>query len=176
MKTCILVANEDEAKHILPILTENKNAQIIVIGEGRSNVLRNISEKLKDGTICPEDNIINIGYVGANGYKKSDVVHVKNVKHLFPSKTIYEPVLTLKTINTSYPIVHCYTADNFVNKEDIDIKDSCIIDMELYYIALMFPNVISFKIVSDELNYEDYKEANFEDAWEKARKIIKDIL
>ena len=54
MKTCILVANEDEAKHILPILTENKNAQIIVIGEGRSNVLRNISEKLKDGVISSD--------------------------------------------------------------------------------------------------------------------------
>ena len=45
--------------------------------------------------------------------------------------------------------------------------------MELYYIALMFPNVLSIKVVSDELNYNDYKQADFKKSWETVNTILK---
>lgn len=172
MKTCIIVANADEANHIRPIVQNNRNVQMIIIGEGRSHVISTLANRLKDRTFEAGDQIINVGYVGANGYKKGSILRVASVRHLLPSKTISEPTINLKVTNFDNELANCYTADNFINKNDIDIKDSCIIDMELYYIALMFPEVISLKIVSDELNFDDYKEANFEDSWTKIREIL----
>ena len=176
MKTCILVANADEANHIRPILQETQNVRIIIVGEGRSHVIASLSNGLKEGIFEVGDQIINVGYVGANGYKKGNILTVGSVRHLLPSKTISEPVINLKNINFDRELANCYTADNFVNKGDIDIKNTCIVDMELYYIALMFPEVISIKIVSDELNFNDYQAADFEDSWQKVRETIKKII
>ena len=176
MKTCILVANVDEANHIRPIIKEKQNVQIVITGEGRSHVISSLADRLKDGTFEFSDKIINVGYVGANGYKKGDVLMIGNVQHLLPSKTISEPGINLKVTNFNNELANCYTADNFINKGDVDIQDSRVLDMELYYIALMFPGVISIKIVSDELNFDDYKEASFEESWIKVRQIIKEII
>ena len=171
MKTCILIANEEEASY-LQTLALKKNIQIIITGEGRTPTISTLAKKLKDNSIQPDDTLINIGYVGANGYKKEDIVQIQNVAPLFPSKTINEPALQLRTISSHYQTADCYTADNFVHKEDINSNLKCVIDMELYYIALMFPNVFSIKVVSDELNYNDYKQADFKKSWETVNTIL----
>lgn len=171
MKTCILVANEDEARHIQEITQATTNTQIVIVGEGRSQVLATLSRYLKDGTIAPDDRVINVGYVGANGYHKGDVVRVKSVRHLYPSTTIREPTLTLPYTSDAL-VAECYTADNFVNKDGFDMTLRGVIDMELYYMALMFPEVRSVKIVSDELDYHDYKAADLEQSWQVALRLI----
>ncbi len=176
MKTFILVANKDEANHLNQIAQENQNVQILIVGEGRSHVISDLANNLKNGTFTSNDRIINVGYVGANGLKKGSVVTIEKVQHLFPSKTINESEIVLSKPNCDTECIKCYTADNFVNKDDVDIKDACVIDMELYYIALIFPEVVSIKIVSDELNYNDYKVANFNESWEKVRNIIKKMI
>lgn len=176
MKTFILVANKDEADHLNQIVQENQNVRILIVGEGRSHVISTLSNNLKMGTFGSDDRIINVGYVGANGLKKGSVVTIEKVQHLFPSKTINEPEIILSKPNYDIESVKCYTADNFVNKDDVDIKNICVIDMELYYISLMFPEVISIKIVSDELNYNDYKVANFNESWEKVRHVIEKTI
>lgn len=167
-KNFILVANEDEANQIGSF----KNSQVIIIGEGRSKVISTLSKLLKKGNFKSGDKIINVGYVGGNGYKKGEVVKIGKVRHLFSSKTINEPILNLQTINPDDKIANCCTADNFVNKNDIDINSPCVVDMELYYIALMLPETMSIKIVSDELNYSEYTNANFKESWQKVRNLI----
>ena len=49
----------------------------------------------------------------------------------------------------------CYTSTDFVIKTNK--KEKCVFDMELLFIRLMFPNVKSIKVVSDNLKYKDYK-------------------
>ena len=65
------------------------------------------------------------------------------------------------------------------------MPDKFVCDMELYYISLFFPEVISYKIVSDELNLDDYKNVSlkyfekkqlFDNAWEKVRNELKEII
>lgn len=171
-KNFILVANEDEARQVGLF----KNTQVIIIGEGRSKVISTLSNLLKEGILKSGDKIINIGYVGGNGYKKGEVVQIGKVRHLFPSKTISEPSFILQTINSDNKIANCCTADNFVNKDDIDINSPCVIDMELYYIALMLPQTISIKVISDELNYSEYANSNFKESWGKVRDIIGSVI
>lgn len=172
MKTYILVANADEAHHLESFVQKNPHIQLMITGEGRSRVIATLAQCLKEGKITPDDRLINVGYVGAQGYKKGQVVIVKTVGHLFPSTTINEPRLCLE----KGAAVDCYTADNFVNKDTFSMNAKGVIDMELYYIALMFPKVISIKIVSDELDYNDYKQANFEKAWAQVQKKIESIV
>lgn len=175
MKTVVLVANKDEAKHLINI--ENNVCKIIITGEGRSNVIKTLAEKIKDGTIEITDRVINVGYVGGYGFKKGDIVYINKVQHFIPSTYVKEEPINFNLLTIFSP-TECFTADNFVdvNYVNPNMPKKFVCDMELYYIALMFPNVISYKIVSDELNYNDYKEASFDKSWKIVNKYIKENL
>lgn len=185
-KTIILVANEDEANHLKDLVfnhTPEHEVCILITGEGRTNVIRTLSQKILDGFITSNDKIINVGYVGAKGIKTGEIVKIGSVQHFIPSHTIKETTIYLdgKYSNDSYLNkynVSCYTGDNFVEYDDIGpwFPDEFVCDMELYYIALMFPEVISFKIVSDTLDYDEYKKADFEESWMKVVKTLKEML
>lgn len=180
MKTIILVANKDEASHIRDL--ESDTCNIIITGEGRTNVITTIARALKDGKITDNDTIINIGYAGAYGYEKGDIVYVDRVEPFTPSKTIIEPPMTLNNdvekMKSIFISGQCLTADNFVEIDDInpDLPKQFVCDMELYWISLMLNNVIPLKIVSDNLKYAEYTEANFERSWEKIRNVLKELL
>lgn len=175
MKTIILIANDDEAKHLKNL--ECNICKIIITGEGRSNVIKSLAEKIKDGTIEITDRIINVGYVGGCGFNKGDIVYVNEVQHFIPSVTIKELPIQFNYLTRFIP-AKCFTADNFVDSESVGpwMPEKYVCDMELYYIALMFPNVISYKIVSDELNYAQYTEASFKESWIKVEEYIKENL
>ena len=180
MKTVIIVANEEEAKNLSELVfnhTPDKEVMILITGEGRTNVIKMLSEKLKNGTIKPNDRIINVGYVGAYGFKKGDIVCIHKVQHFNPSNYVKERPLELN-VNSKYSLTECFTSDNFVDTDYVNpnMPDKFVCDMELYYIALMFPDVISYKIVSDELNYEDYKKASFNESWINLKEYIKENL
>ena len=173
MKTIILVANDDEAKRLSDIFEDN--VEILITGEGRSNVIKSLSDKIKQGYIENDDRIINIGYVGSKGLKKGSVLKINSVEPYIKSETIEETKIDITISENDLESVSCYTADDFVESSDssvIHLPSKCVIDMELYYIALMFPNVISYKIVSDTLNYNDYKKANFEESWNNIKTIL----
>ena len=173
MKTVILVANDDEAEQLSDIFEDN--VEILITGEGRSNVIKSLSDKIKQGYIENNDKIINIGYVGSKGLKKGSVLKINSVEPYMPSETIEESKIDMTISENDLESVSCYTADDFVESSDsnvINLPSKCVIDMELYYIALMFPNVISYKIVSDTLNYNDYKTANFEESWNNIKTIL----
>lgn len=173
MKTVILVANDDEAKQLSDIFEDN--VEILITGEGRSNVIKSLSDKIKQGYIENNDKIINIGYVGSKGLKKGSVLKINSVEPYMPSETIEESKIDMTISENDLESVSCYTADDFVESSDshiIHLPSKCVIDMELYYIALMFPNVVSYKIVSDTLNYDDYKKANFEESWNNIKTIL----
>ena len=179
MKTCLLVANEDEAKHLSELVnqTPGHEVMIMITGEGRSNLIKSVTEALRNDIIKNDDKIINVGYVGAKGFEKGSIVTIGCVEHFTPSKTIKENCIALNCCD-EFQIAGCFTADNFVDEEDIDpwIPDKFVCDMELYYLALMFPSIMSIKIVSDELNFDEYKEANFEKSWEIVRNKLKEIV
>ena len=172
MKTIILVANEDEAKHLSDL-----NCNIIITGEGRSNVIETIAEVLKNDVIEMGDRVINVGYVGAKGFDKGNIVQVGKVEHMIPSKTIKEKCIAIGC-PFNFQTVECYTSDDFVDADDVNpwMPEKFVCDMELYYLALMFPSIESIKIVSDTLDYDEYKQADFKESWEAVKKELKNII
>ena len=177
MKTFILMANNDEAKHLQDLEIENNNVGIIITGEGRSNVIKEITRCIRYGIIGKDDRVINIGYVGSKGYDKGSIVTVGCVEHLIPSKTIKESCIALNCVE-GLEVAGCFTADNFVGQDDINpwMPEKFVCDMELYYLALMFPGIMSIKIVSDSLDYDEYTNANFEESWATVRNKLKEIV
>lgn len=186
MKTVILVANDNEASYLKDLVfnhTSNKPVCILITGEGRSNVIKTLAKRIKDGTIESSDRVINVGYVGGYGFKSGDTIKIGSVEHFIPSETIKEKSIYLdgkytKDSKINYFNEYCYTADNFVDADSVGpwMPDKFVCDMELYYIALMFPNVISYKIVSDTLDYDEYKQADFKESWEIVKKEIKGVI
>ena len=151
MKTIILVANQDEANHLSDLVfnhTQDHEVSILITGEGRTNVIRTVSEKLRDGYIECDDRFINVGFVGAKGIDKGTVIKVGVVEHFIPSHTIKENCIGLNVSKSDLECYGCFTADNFIDKDDVnpDMPNKFVCDMELYYLALMLPEIYSFKI------------------------------
>ena len=115
------------------------------------------------------DRIINIGYAGSTYYKPGEIKTVSQVQKLHPSVTVKDPVINLKPIN-SLEAVTCYTADSFYENEEK--KEVPLVDMELYYISLIYPQVQSIKIVSDNAHYQSYKTFNSQNAWAEVNDIL----
>lgn len=140
----IVVATDKEYEIALKRFEDN---MIIKTGVGAINVIR----KLKD--IPKNIPIINFGYVGSNIIPIGTEVKVGTSK-------LYHP--NVKYEETSFKLcedesIICYTSNDFVLKTNI--KKPVVFDMELAYIlALGFTNVISIKIVSDNLSLKEYEE------------------
>ena len=146
----IICAEIEEAKNI-----KCDNATILVTGAGVSNILK--CPKL---TYDPNDIIINVGYAGSNIYTRGTVASVKSVKKLTQS-IVNEPILPLEPLFLNG--VECHTADDFIKYAD---KELPLVDMELYYLRILYPQIQSLKIVSDNFNYREYKKASFAESWE----------
>ena len=163
----ILVAMEKEAQYI-----DCPNAKVIVTGIGLNNVVKTLSRALIHGKISKNDSIINVGYAGSSCFSVGDIVAVNCVRRLSPSTTVEEDTypLTLK-LDSVNKIAPCYTADDFFEGDNV----IPLVDMELYYIRAFFNNLISFKIVSDNLNAKVYEEFNPEEAWKKMNIILNEL-
>ena len=129
---------------------------IIVTGVGAINVIKTLHDLPRNAQI------INIGYAGSANYEIGSVVCVREAKLNHPCVAYPEPQLLLKPVplewlkETSKCLESvCYSNTDFVLQSDY--KD-CVFDMELAYIAAMgFENLISLKIVSDNLSLHDYR-------------------
>lgn len=123
---------------------------VVITGEGGYNAI-NALKHLDRGT-----KILNIGYCGSNHFKRGQVVKIDLV-HTCHDRASFSDgcflVLDVKC-NAECKSVTCYTSSDFVTSTTIE--EPCVFDMELAYICAYFDNVASLKVVSDNLNKEEF--------------------
>ena len=112
--------------------------------------------------------LFNIGYVGSNEFPIGTVVIVGSVSKEIASHTVKDPIIKLDKKSG----VKCYSSINFVEST----KHTGVFDMELYTLATFFPKIKSVKIVSDNLNYHEYKQVNIKKAWKEANSVLFDMI
>ncbi|MBR2286461.1 MAG: hypothetical protein IJ866_03315 [Alphaproteobacteria bacterium] len=164
----ILVADKQEADNIKIPPELEQTTEIIVLGIGCPATLRTLAKLFLNKKFNHGDRFFNIGYVGSNEYPIGTVVNVgvaaaeQNSKH-FPC-----PEYTLDTTSN----VKCYSSFDFVESSE----HTGIFDMELYTLASLFPTIKSVKIVSDNLNFHDWKSVDISDAWKIANSMLFKII
>ena len=153
--TCIIVATNQEKEMVDKFLGESQSRErgrvVIQTGAGISNALDSLLP-------LPHDTpVLNIGFAGSNQLGKSGIFTVKEVRHYHPNVNFDrpEPVLLL-TPAPGLEGAICYTSQDFVH--DTKITEPVLFDMELAIIARLYQGqpVTSIKIVSDNLDLEEY--------------------
>ncbi len=136
----VVVATQEEYR----LAAKRFPCRIIKTGVGYGNVYRALEK------VNREEPIINIGFAGSNVLPVGKVCSVGRVRNYHPGVIFDEPEYKLCG---KYP---CYTACDFVT--ETEITEPCLFDMELYAILSMrFKNVVGIKIVSDNLNQNQYE-------------------
>lgn len=122
----------------------------LVTGIGALNVIRNLAPIDRDTPI------LNVGYAGSNSIPVGTRVRIGRVSSYHPNVEFDEPAYQLDGD------VPCYTSSDFVTHTDID--EPCVFDMELAYILAMgFTDVVSEKVISDNLSVREYEKKIEED-------------
>ena len=161
----ILVADKQEAYNIKIPNSLKDSVKIITFGGwGDTAVIKKLSKMMLNHEFNKNDKFFNIGYVGSNEFPIGSTVVVGSVAKEIPSHTVKEPSVKLDQESK----VKCYSSLNFVEST----KHTGVFDMELYTLATFFPKIKSVKIVSDNLNYHEYKQVAITKAWREANKIL----
>ena len=135
----IVVATEDE----LALVGDYPRDQCIVTGVGALNVIRALMD------VDRNEPILNVGYAGSNSLPVGSKVCVGSCQLYHPNADFESPVYDL------WGDIPCFTSSDFVINTNIEIP--CVFDMELAYILAMgFNFVLSNKVVSDNLDYNEY--------------------
>jgi len=165
----ILVADTQESDNI-KIPKELKDSVKIITfdGWGDTAVIKKLSKMMLNHEFNKNDRFFNIGYVGSNEFPIGKVVVIGTVAKEIPSHTVKETSVKLDKESK----VKCYSSLNFVERT----KHTGVFDMELYTLATFFPKIKSVKIVSDNLNYHEYKKVAITKAWREANKTLFDII
>lgn len=170
MTSIFLVATDEEY-----ILARKYFSDQIVIrtGVGNLNVIQTLSTLMSCFSI-QNAYVVNIGYAGSNNIKKGTVVRVRNsCNYNWPVNVEYD--CNLNEVALSTQGVDCYTSNEFVTETEIEVP--AVFDMELNTItAFPFWRISAYKIVSDNLNYNEYEEFNKEESWKELRKRISEEL
>lgn len=180
-----VVAEMQEAKHLIEhykmerdIVTSvnlwcsstHQGIRMVVTGAGVNNVIQSLAAAtyLRELTLMTD--VINIGYAGAKGIETGSVVPVKAC-HCFEFPTMADTGVE-NCIQLSSEGYDCYTSLDFVVNAD-GVPGKALFDMEIAYIArFMCKSLYSIKIVSDNLDYDNFKSFDDKKAWEEAiRKI-----
>lgn len=155
MEEKVIVVATDLEESLVKPLTKLK---IIKTQPGSSNVieaLKNLDKKTK---------IINVGYAGSNILPVGSIAKVKN-------SYLYHPNVTFK--EKSYNLggeVDCYTSNDFVLQTTL--QQPVVFDMELNTICALGFDVVSYKIVSDNLSLKQYEEVDLNKKWLELFKLI----
>lgn len=160
----IFVAEENEAKHI----DNFPNSKIILTGIGGVNTIKTISRLLQSTRFTDRDKFFNVGYCGTScrHLNIGDVCKVGCSKVEKESAIAPEP--EIKLCDDTHV---CFSANDFVTSSEHD----GLFDMELYTLATVFPQIQSYKIISDKLDFDTYKQVS-ENSIETSWKSINDIL
>ena len=164
----ILIADQQEAANIKIPKELKDSVKIILLGWGETATIKTLSKMLLNGEFNKNDRFFNTGYVGSNEFPIGTVVVVGTVSKETPSHTVKEPSIKLDKESK----VKCYSSLNFVEKT----KHTGVFDMELYTLASFFPKIKSVKIVSDNLDYHEYKQVSINQAWKKVNSILFDMI
>jgi hypothetical protein len=140
METITVVATEEEYQ----LAKEHFGGKIIKTGVGGLNVIKALQ------SVPTTTKIINFGYVGSNNIPKGTIVTIGKSMMYHPNCEYEEPTFELKGK------VKCYTSNDFVLQTDI--QEPVVFDMELAYICALGYEVEAIKIVSDNLDYNEYEE------------------
>lgn len=137
----VVVAMPEE----IDLLADEYKKNCIVTGAGALNVINALQD------IDRETEIFNVGYVGSNCIPVGSRVKIGMSKLYHPNVDITEKEYLLNGDTI------CYTSSDFVLSTDI--IEPCVFDMELAFImALGFKNVISEKVVSDNMSIKEFEE------------------
>ena len=142
----IVIAEKEELKLVEEL--GYSNYPVLITGVGGMNVI----EALRD--IPKDTEILNIGYVGSNHWEIGTIVEIVKVATKHEIAHFCEPFKFLQYKNEYDDTAYCYTSTDFV--ENTNKTEHCVFDMELAFIRAMFNNVRSIKVVSDNLNKEEY--------------------
>ena len=169
----ILVATDQEyelaKKHL-------GNYKVVKTGVGASNVIKACSNLLINFVRDKHyDAIINVGFCGSNDLPKGTVTEV------FRTFRFIDHTVGFKDFRNGWILskegYDCYTSNDFVTEDDN--PDSVLYDMELNYIAAFpFRLLGAVKIVSDNLNVDEYAESihtSTEDIWSEVRRKVDEI-
>lgn len=116
---------------------------VIITGIGATNVINALKDLPKDSMIY------NIGYAGCPNMPIGSMVQIGKAR-LFHKVDYADPIYEIGDGLT------CYTSTDFVSD---GASPGCVYDMELAYIcALGFQYVRSYKVISDNCNYSQYKQ------------------
>lgn len=155
----IFCAEIEEAQHI-----KCPEAKIIITGAGLCNVIQTPRVNVNPG-----DTLINIGYAGSSCYSIGEIRTVNACRRFKSSVTVKEYIKYLDTVKSLASAV-CYTADDFVDGDEV--KEVPLVDMELYYLASIYPQMRSIKIISDNLKYSTYRKCNLQTSWDFVNRIL----
>lgn len=137
----VVVATDQEYK----LAKETFDAEnIIKTGVGGLNVIKALQ------SVPTNTKILNFGYVGSNKIPKNTLVIIGESKMYHPNCEYEEPTYKLNGK------VKCYTSNDFVLKTEI--QEPVVFDMELAYICALGYDVEAIKVVSDNLDYEEYEQ------------------
>lgn len=140
VKELIVIATENE-RELLPLL-KLEGRDVLVVGVGGTNVIKALQDISRDTPI------INVGYAGSLNIPINSVVKIGECRLHHVNADYDEPIYNLGGD------VACYSGCDFVTKSNIP---DCVFDMELAFICAMGFQVQSIKVVSDNLNYEQYE-------------------
>ena len=146
-KKVIVVATDLEESLVKP-LTKLK---VIKTQPGSSNVI----ETLKD--LDKNTKIINVGYAGSNVLPVGTIAKVKD-------SYLYH--LNVEFKEKHYSLggeVDCYTSNDFVLQTTLE--KPVVFDMELNTICALGFDVVSYKIVSDNLSLKQYEDVDLNQKW-----------
>lgn len=164
----ILIADKQEADNIKIPKELKDDVKIVLLGWGETATIKILSKILLNGEFNKNDKFFNVGYVGSNEFPIGTVVVVGSVSREVASHTVKEPSIKLNKESK----VKCYSSINFVEST----KHTGVFDMELYTLATFFPKIKSVKVVSDNLNYHEYKQVAIQKAWKEANTILFDLI
>ena len=178
MDILIVTAMPKEAKKIIEQYDLKKqkenffqknNISLVITDVGRNNVTISLFNLAKEYNL-ENTIVINIGLVGSNNLNIGEVIEINKSYGYHFDLTPFGDEL-YHTTNSPYKLdkitdlkqIDCYTSDVFV--QETNIKETCVLDMELNTITL-FPHkkLHSIKVVSDTLSADSYKEFNYDKA------------
>lgn len=147
----IVVAEKEELKLVDEFGYEDY--PVLIMGVGGVNVIRALKNFPRD------TKILNIGYAGSNNLPVGTKVVVNSCSTYNEIANFYEKKNTFTTIDFDKKFLRCpcYTSTDFITHTNK--KESCVFDMELAFICALFDNVSAIKVVSDNLNLEDYRKS-----------------
>lgn len=142
MSQYIVVATAEEIR-ILDHLPHLPHLPIIVTGVGGTNVVNALDKISRDAEI------INVGFAGSVDLTKGEIYQVRE------SRLHHKVPFSEKTFILPQGKVPCLTSSDFVTEGPSGV----LFDMELAFICAMgFKSVVSYKMVSDHCNLEEYAE------------------